>query len=176
MTTWNALLCDPYSQTSGCTGNFGSVFYGGDLQGIQNELDYIQGLGIDTIYLTPIFDASSNHRYDTDDFLNVDPALGGNGAASALFNEMNHRGMRVILDGVFNQASSDSAYFNRYNRFNDAGACQILSSAYRTWFHFNDNTVPCTDADYTGWAGTKPAGFRPHAGGRAELLLSGSGE
>ncbi len=155
VTTWNALLCDPYSQTSGCTGNFGSVFYGGDLQGIQNELDYIQGLGIDTIYLTPIFDASSNHRYDTDDFLNVDPALGGNGAASALFNEMNHRGMRVILDGVFNHASSDSAYFNRYNRFNDVGACQSLSSAYRAWFHFNDNTVPCTDADYRGWAGTQ---------------------
>jgi len=153
VTTWNTLLCDPYSQTSGCTGNFGSVFYGGDLLGIQNELDYIQGLGIDTIYLTPIFEASSNHRYDTDDYLKVDPALGGNGAAASLLNETSHRGMRVILDGVFNHASSDSTYFNRYSRFSDVGACQSLSSSYRTWFHFNDNTVPCTDADYTGWDG-----------------------
>jgi glycosidase len=153
VTTWNSQLCDPYSQTSGCYQNFGSIFYGGDLAGIQNELDYIQGLGFDTIYLTPIFEASSNHRYDTDDYLNVDPALGGNAAFNSLVAEMNHRGMRVILDGVFNHASSDSTYFNRYNRFPDVGACQSLSSPYRSWFHFNDNNVPCTSADYPGWDG-----------------------
>jgi glycosidase len=153
VTTWNTLLCDPYSQSSGCYNNFGSIFYGGDLPGIQNELDYIQSLGFDVFYLTPIFDASSNHRYDTDDYLNVDPALGGNAAFASLINEMNHRGMRVILDGVFNHASSDSLYFNRYNRFPDVGACQSLNSPYRAWFHFNDNNVPCTSADYPGWAG-----------------------
>ncbi len=114
----------------------------------------MQSFGFDTFYLTPIFQASSNHRYDTDDYLNVDPALGGNGAFTSLVNEMNHRGMRVILDGVFNHASSDSLYFNRYNRFPDVGACQSLSSPYRSWFHFNDNNVPCTSADYPGWDGT----------------------
>ena len=151
--SWNTQLCDPYNQSLSCYNNFGSIFYGGDLLGIQNELDYAQKLGFDTIYLTPIFEASSNHRYDTDDYLNVDPALGGNAAFTSLINEMNHRGMRVILDGVFNHASSDSTYFNRYNRFPDVGACQSLSSPYRTWFHFNDNNVPCTSADYPGWAG-----------------------
>lgn len=150
---WNTLLCDPYNQSGACYNNFGSIFYGGDLLGIQNELDYAQSLGFDTFYLTPIFEASSNHRYDTDDYSNVDPALGGNAAFTSLINEMNHRGMRVILDGVFNHASSDSTYFNRYNRFPDVGACQSLSSPYRTWFHFNDNNVPCTSADYPGWDG-----------------------
>ncbi|MGH9584476.1 MAG: glycoside hydrolase family 13 protein, partial [Bryobacteraceae bacterium] len=153
VTTWNTLLCDPHSQSGGCYNNFGSIFYGGDLKGIQNELDYIQSLGFDTFYLTPIFQASSNHRYDTDDYMNVDPALGGNAAFASLIEEMQHRGMRVILDGVFNHASSDSLYFNRYNRFSDSGACQSLSSPYRSWFHFNDNDVPCTAADYPGWDG-----------------------
>ncbi len=153
VTTWNTLLCDPNNSSGSCPNDFGNIFYGGDLLGIQNELDYIQNLGFDTLYLTPIFEASSNHRYDTDDYLNVDPALGGNAAFTSLLNELNRRGMRVILDGVFNHASSDSTYFNRYNRFPVVGACQSLSSPYRTWFHFNDNNVPCTSADYPGWFG-----------------------
>lgn len=150
---WNTLLCDPYDSTGTCYNNFGSIFYGGDLLGIQQELDYLQNLGFDTLYLTPIFQASSNHRYDTDDYSNVDPALGGNPAFSALIQAMNQRGMRVILDGVFNHASSDGVYFNRYSRFPNVGACQSLNSPYRTWFHFNDNNVPCTSADYPGWFG-----------------------
>jgi glycosidase len=151
--TWNTLLCDPYNQTGACYNNFGSIFYGGDLEGIQDELSYLQNLGFDTVYLTPIFQGSSNHRYDTDDYMKVDPALGGNAAFASLIQAMDHRGLRVILDGVFNHASSDSLYFNRYNRFPDSGACQSLSSPYRSWFHFNDNNVPCTSADYPGWAG-----------------------
>jgi len=155
VTIWNTLLCDPNNQSLPCRGNFGSVFYGGDLLGIQNELDYIQGLGFDTIYLTPIFEASSNHRYDTDDFLNVDPALGGNPALSSLLTAMNQRGMRAIFDAVWNHASSDSTYFNEFSRFSTVGACQSLSSPYRVWFHFNpgDTTVPCTTSDYPGWDG-----------------------
>jgi glycosidase len=153
VTTWNTLLCDPYNQSGSCPNDFGNIFYGGDLQGIQNELDYIQNLGFDTLYLTPIFQADSNHRYDTDDYLTVDPALGGNAAFASLLNEVTRRGMRVILDGVFNHASSDSAYFNRYNRFPPVGACQSLNSPYRTWFHFNDANVPCTTVDYPGWFG-----------------------
>jgi glycosidase len=153
VTTWNTQLCDPYNSNLSCYNNFGSIFYGGDLLGIQNELDYIQGLGFDTIYLTPIFEASSNHRYDTDDYLNVDPALGGNAALTSLLAAMNQRGMHAILDAVWNHASSDSTYFNEYNRFATLGACQSLSSPYRTWFHFYDNNVPCTPADYPGWFG-----------------------
>ena len=155
VTVWNTLLCDPNNQSLPCYNNFGSIFYGGDLLGIQNELDYIQGLGFDAIYLTPIFEASSNHRYDTDDFLQVDPALGGNSALTSLLTAMKQRGMRAIFDAVWNHASSDSTYFNEYNRFPALGACQSLGSPYRSWFHFNpgDTHVPCTTADYPGWDG-----------------------
>ncbi len=151
--TWNTLLCDPRDSSGPCYNNFGSVFYGGDLLGIQTKLDYLQGLGFDTLYLTPIFQASSNHRYDTDDYMNVDPALGGNAAFKSLVKEMKRRGMRLILDAVFNHASSDSMYFNRYNRFPAQGACQSLKSPYRSWFRFNNGNVPCASADYPGWDG-----------------------
>jgi glycosidase len=153
VTTWNTLLCDPYNASGDCYNNFGSIFYGGDLLGVQNELDYIQGLGFDTIYLNPIFYGNSNHRYDTDDFLNIDPALGGDAAFTSLVTAMNQRGMQVILDGTFEDASSDSTYFNEYNKFPDVGACQSLSSQWRSWFQFLDNNVPCTTSDYSGWDG-----------------------
>ena len=153
VTTWNTQLCDPNNPNLPCYNNFGSIFYGGDLLGIQNELDYIQGLGFDTLYLNPIFYGNSNHRYDTDDFLNIDPALGGNAALTSLVTAMNQRGMRVILDGTFEDASSDSTYFNEYNKFSTVGACQSLSSQWRTWFQFLDNNVPCTTTDYNGWDG-----------------------
>jgi glycosidase len=153
VSTWNTQLCDPNNQNLPCHNNFGSLFYGGDLVGIQNELDYIQGLGFDTIYLNPIFYGNSNHRYDTDDFLNIDPALGGNAALTSLLTAMNQRGMRIILDGTFEDASSDSIYFNEYGKFPTAGACQSLSSTWRSWFQFLDNNVPCSTTDYNGWDG-----------------------
>src|SRR5581483_10725178 len=153
VTTWNSLLCDPNNSSSSCYNNFGSIFYGGDLLGIQNELDYIQGLGFDTLYLNPIFWGNSNHRYDTDDFLNVDPALGGNAAFTSLVTAMNQRGMRVILDGTFEDASSDSTYFNEYNKFPDVGACQSLSSQWRSWFQFLDNNVTSPPPTYSGCFG-----------------------
>lgn len=153
VTTWNTQLCDPNNSSLPCYNNFGSIFYGGDLLGIQNELDYIQGLGFDTLYLNPIFYGNSNHRYDTDDFLNIDPALGGNAAFTSLVTAMNQRGMHVILDGTFEDASSDSTYFNEYNKFSTVGACQSLSSQWRSWFQFSDNNVPCTTTDYAGWDG-----------------------
>ena len=156
VTTWNTQLCDPYNSSLPCyngAGQFSSIFYGGDLLGVQNELDYIQGLGFDTIYLNPIFYGNSYHRYDTDDFLNIDPALGGDAAFTSLVTAMSQRGMHVILDGTFEDASSDSTYFNEYGKFSTVGACQSLSSQWRSWFQFLDNNIPCTTADYTGWDG-----------------------
>ena len=85
--------------------------------------------------------------------MHIDPALGGDGAFTALQTEMNRRGMQVILDGVFNHASSDGMYFDRYHRYASDGACESLSSTWRSWFHFNDNNVPCSTADYPGWFG-----------------------
>jgi glycosidase len=154
---WNTQICDPRSQTSGCYGEYSNQFYGGDLLGIQNELDYIQGLGIDTIYMNPIFSARSYHRYDTDNYLHIDAALGGDQAFTTLQTEMNRRGMQIILDGVFNHASSDGMYFDRYDRYGgtdpNIGACLSLGSTWRTWFNFTDNNVPCTSSDYIGWFG-----------------------
>ena len=150
--TWNTQMCDPRNSSSSCYNNF-TQFYNGDLAGVQSELDYIQSLGFDTIYMNPIFMARSYHRYDTDNYLHIDPALGGDAAFTALQTEMNRRGMQVILDGVFNHASSDSLYFDRYHRYPTDGACESLSSMWRTWFHFNDNNVPCSSADYPGWFG-----------------------
>jgi glycosidase len=151
VTPWNTKLCDPRRSNTTCSGNFGGIFYGGDLLGIQNELDYIQGLGFDTLYLNPIFYASSYHRYDTDDFMNIDPALGGDAALTSLLAAMNQRAMHLILDGTFEDASSDSIYFNEYSRFSTTGACQSLSSQYRSWFQFLNNHTPCTVSDYNGW-------------------------
>ncbi len=154
---WNTQICDPRNPASGCYNEFSNQFYGGDLKGVQNELDYIQSLGIDTIYMNPIFSARSYHRYDTDNYLHIDPALGGDQAFSSLSTELQRRGMQVILDGVFNHASSDGMYFDRYNRLGgtppDIGACLSLQSQWRTWFNFTDSNVPCQTGDYIGWFG-----------------------
>lgn len=148
---WNEPICDPHGTV--CPNAFGNQFFGGDLAGIEQQLDYLNLLGVDTLYLTPVFAARSNHRYDTDNYLAVDPALGDEAAFTSLATEMDRRGMRLILDGVFNHASSDSLYFDRYHRYPTDGACESLSSTWRTWFHFNDTSVPCTSADYPGWFG-----------------------
>jgi glycosidase len=154
---WNTQICDPRSASSGCSGQYSNQFYGGDLKGVQNELDYIQSLGLDTIYMNPIFSARSYHRYDTDNYLHIDPALGGDGAFASLSTELSRRGMQVILDGVFNHASSDGMYFDRYDRVGgkapNIGACLSLQSQWRTWFNFTDNNVPCQSSDYIGWFG-----------------------
>jgi glycosidase len=154
---WNTQICDPRSQSSGCYGEYSNQFYGGDLLGVQNELDYLQSLGVDTIYMNPVFSARSYHRYDTDNYLHIDPALGGDAAFASLSTELNRRGMQVILDGVFNHASSDGMYFDRYNRYGgtdpNIGACLSLGSQWRTWFNFTDSNVPCQSSDYIGWFG-----------------------
>lgn len=151
-TTWNTAIPDPRQPGSNYN-TFGTQFFGGDLKGIQDKLDYLQSLGIDTLYLTPIFKARSNHRYDTDNYMEVDPALGGDAAFASLTAELQKRGMRVILDGVFNHSSSDSLYFDRYRRYPADGACEAVSSPYRGWYLFNNGNVPCGSGDYQSWAG-----------------------
>ncbi len=87
-------------------GSHCKVFYGGDLWGIVEKLDYIKTLGANCIYLTPIFLSPSNHKYDTIDYFTVDPQFGGNAAFRKLLNECKKNGIRLILDGVFNHVSS----------------------------------------------------------------------
>jgi glycosidase len=127
-------------------------FFGGDLKGIEQKLDYLHSLHVDAIWLNPIFMARSNHRYDTDDYMHVDPALGSDAEFERLVSDARDRGIRVILDGVFNHASSDSVYFDRYHRYPTDGACESTSSPYRSWFKISGGT-PCTDSSYVGFAG-----------------------
>jgi glycosidase len=152
-TTWNEAIHDP-RQPGEHFNDYGNQFYGGDLKGIEDKLDYLQSLGVDTLYLTPIFKGRSNHRYDTDDYLEVDPALGGDMALASLTAEMERRGMRLILDGVFNHSSSDSVYFDRYHRYNPPpeGGCESAASPFRSWYNFF-GTGPCDGSNYEAWFG-----------------------
>ena len=87
-------------------------FFGGTLRGVYAKLDYLESLHVTTIYFNPIFQAYSNHRYDTGDYKRIDPLLGCEEDFRALCSEATRRGMRVVLDGVFNHTGYDSRYFN----------------------------------------------------------------
>ena len=115
-----------------------NVFFGGNLWGIIEKLDYLSSLGITVLYLSPIFKAYSNHRYDTGDYETVDPFLGGEDAFDRLINEAHARGIRVILDGVFNHTGDDSRYFNKRGNYPDEGAYQSPDSPYAKWFSFRE--------------------------------------
>jgi neopullulanase len=108
--------------------NYG--FKGGDLLGIVEHLDHIAGLGVNALYLTPVFQSASNHRYHTYDYLAVDPLLGGDIALRELLDAAHGRGMRVILDGVFNHTGRG---FWPFHHVLETGA----GSPYRNWFQFD---------------------------------------
>jgi cyclomaltodextrinase len=136
--TWNEPLED-----APATGFFNRDFFGGDLQGVQQKLDYLKDLGVEAIWLTPIFDARSNHRYDTADYMHIDPSLGGDAAFASLAAAAHARGIHLILDGVFNHTSSDSRYFDRYSRYPETGACESPTSPFRGWYSITGTDVPC---------------------------------
>ncbi len=113
-----------------------NVFFGGNLWGVIEKLDYLQSLGVNILYLSPIFEAASNHRYDTGNYEVVDALLGGDEAFDALVREAHARGMRIVLDGVFNHTGDDSLYFNRRGNYPSVGAYQSLDSRYAEWYDF----------------------------------------
>ena len=114
-------------------------FYGGTLEGIREKLDYLESLGVTCLYLNPIFEAASNHRYDTGDYLMVDPVLGDEESFTKLCSDAQKHGISVILDGVFNHTGDDSRYFNRYGNYPDAGAWQSDHSEYRDWYKIGED-------------------------------------
>lgn len=126
-------------------------FYGGDLYGIIEKLDYLQDLGVNAIYLNPIFWAPSMHRYDALDYDIVDPYLGGNEALAELTNEMHARNMHLMLDISVNHVSSDAKWFNRDGVFypTDVGAYHNPDSVERDFFFFEE------DNSYYQWAGVE---------------------
>ncbi len=111
-------------------------FFGGNLKGIAKKLDYLAALGVTCLYLNPVFEAHSNHRYDTGDYHKIDPLLGCEDDLKALCQSAARRGIRVILDGVFSHTGSDSLYFNRAGHYGDGGAYRDPESPYRSWYHF----------------------------------------
>lgn len=124
------------------------TFFGGTLDGVTEQLDRLREYGVTVLYLSPIFDARSNHRYDTGDYETVDPSIGGDAAFDRLIAAAHARGMHVILDGVFNHTGDDSRYFNRYGTYPTVGAYQSPQSPYARWYsfrHFPD--------DYACWWG-----------------------
>ncbi|MGI6752656.1 MAG: glycoside hydrolase family 13 protein [Anaerovoracaceae bacterium] len=111
-------------------------FFGGNLRGIMEKLSYLENLGVTVIYLNPIFEAYSNHRYDTADFKRIDPLLGTEEDFVELCKKAAEKGIKIILDGVFNHTGSDSIYFNKYGRYPNLGAYQSRDSIYYEWFRF----------------------------------------
>ncbi|MEG0895977.1 MAG: glycoside hydrolase family 13 protein [Ruthenibacterium sp.] len=124
-------------------------YYGGDFAGIREKLPYLSSLGVTCIYLNPIFEAHSNHRYNTADYRKADPLLGTNEEFAALCREAKKCGIGIVLDGVFSHTGSDSVYFNRECRYPTCGAYQSTHSPYRKWYDFSRNYA----CGYRSWWG-----------------------
>lgn len=168
-------------------------FYGGDLQGVWNKLDYLKGLGVEVIYFNPLFVSPSNHKYDTQDYDHIDPHYGrivkdggdlvdpqaGNNEKASRYRirsadpenlkasdeffarfveEVHRRGMRVIMDGVFNHCGSFNKWLDREGIYQDSGCYEpgayvSEESPYRTFFKFHDGSTWPNNSHYEGWWG-----------------------
>ena len=127
-----------------------NMFFGGNLWGVIEKLDYLASMGVDVIYLNPIFRAYSNHKYDTGDYFEVDSMFGGNAALEALIKNADEKGIKIILDGVFNHTGDNSRYFDRYGEYGSVGAYTHSESQYRTWYKFGRDRD-----DFESWWGIK---------------------
>ncbi|HEY1127831.1 MAG TPA: alpha-amylase family glycosyl hydrolase [Roseateles sp.] len=153
--SWNEKPFKPGSG-DGSDALYNNDFFGGDLAGLIEKLDYIQRLGANAIYLTPVFRAPSNHKYDAADYKQIDPAFGTNDDFVRLCAEAAKRGIRVIPDTSLNHVGADSPYFNRYLNFPRGGAFDggkpNPASPYHGWFKFRPQERN-PDRQYQGWVG-----------------------
>ncbi len=135
-------------------------FFGGNLAGIVEKLDYLKSLGVTTLYLCPIFESDSNHRYNTGDYEKIDPMLGTEEEFKTLCDEAHRRDMRIMLDGVFNHTANNSRYFNALGQYPTLGAAQSKESPYYTWYNFHN-----WPNSYDAWWGihTMPAVNETHS-------------
>jgi len=142
----------------GSDAHYNNDFFGGDLEGIIQKLDDIKDLGANAIYMTPVFKAASNHKYDTADFHEIDPAFGTNADFTRLTQEAAKRGIRVIPDASLNHVGADSRYFDRFGNYThqDLGAFANnriqTKSPYASWFTL-DATQTDPDKQFKGWVG-----------------------
>lgn len=130
--------------------SLGNDYYGGDLEGIRQKLPYLKDLGVTCIYLNPIFEAHSNHRYNTANYEKIDMLLGCEADLKKLCKDAQKQGIKIILDGVFSHTGDDSIYFNRTGRYGEGGAYRDYNSSYRQWFKFYDYPN-----GYDAWWGVK---------------------
>ncbi|MBO4381286.1 MAG: glycoside hydrolase family 13 protein [Clostridia bacterium] len=146
-------------------------FFGGNLKGIISKLDYLKELGITLIYLSPIFKSGSNHRYDTGDYMKIDELLGDEEDFKKLIAEAKKRGIRIMLDGVFNHTGADSIYFNREGNYDSLGAYQSKESPYYSWYDFEEypNKYNCW------WGSTVVPTVNKSAKGYQQLVLGEGG-
>jgi cyclomaltodextrinase len=177
---WNEKPAKPGSGDGSDT-LYNNDFFGGDLAGLIDKLDYIQALGANTLYLTPVFKAASNHKYDTADYRRIDPGFGTNEDFQRLTAEAARRGLRVIPDTSLNHVGSDSPYFNRFGNYPAGGAFDggrpNPASPYADWFSF-DTAHTEADQQYKGWLGVPDlpelnkasAGFRAFAYGAPDSV------
>ncbi|MDR0817856.1 MAG: glycoside hydrolase family 13 protein [Clostridiales Family XIII bacterium] len=122
--------------------------FGGDIPGITLELPRLAKLGVTLIYLNPIFEALSNHRYNTGDYLKIDPCLGTDEDFDEMIRTADELGIKIILDGVFSHTGDDSVYFNKYGRYDSSGAYRSVDSPYYSWYDFYN-----WPDDYRSWWG-----------------------
>ena len=125
-------------------------YFGGNFNGIAEKLPYLKDLGVSIIYLNPIFEAHSNHRYNTANYLVADPVLGTNEEFADLCKKAKELDIKIILDGVFSHTGSDSIYFNKEGRYDTLGAYQSKESPYYSWFKFENHPEK-----YLSWWGFK---------------------
>lgn len=113
-------------------------FFGGNLKGIAKKLTYLKNLGVTCIYLTPIFEAHTNHKYDTGNYMRVDSDFGTIDDLKDLIKKANKRGIKIILEGVFSHTGDDSIYFNKHGNYDSTGAYQSVKSPYYGWYKFRN--------------------------------------
>lgn len=125
-------------------------YFCGDLKGIEQKLPYLESLGVTVIYLNPIFEAHSSHRYNTANYMKIDPLLGCDSCFSELCSTAKKHGISIILDGVFNHTGDDSIYFNKKNRYDSLGAYNSNDSKFYSWYSFTNYPN-----EYSSWWGFK---------------------
>lgn len=133
-----AIVHEDWNETPLSNKKIGRDFFGGNIDGIIQKLDYLKSLSIGALYLNPFFEAASNHKYDTGDFMKVDSMFGTEEELRHLVKEANNRGISIIWDGVFNHTGDDSLYFNRYHHYPTLGAYESKDSPYYSWYYFKD--------------------------------------
>jgi len=123
-------------------------FFGGTLQGVIEKMPYFREIGVSILYFNPIFEAPSNHKYDTADYHHIDPMFGDDSVFERLIEAARQSGISIILDGVFSHTGSDSIYFNKYGNYPGVGAYQSTESPYFNWYKFKQN-----HQEYQSWWG-----------------------